>query len=392
MTPRKLRIALLGDGSSSHIQRLAEGLVKRGHAAFIITPDRLGPYPTIPGVQFIQYDSARKPLRKLRGIQDLLQELKPDVLHSHFVSHGGIIGLATGFHPHVISAWGCDVLNDPRRSRAQWLKTLVALRAADALQPVSEQLREGIIRIGADHPINEVWHWGVDASHFSPASASARADLRGRLGLAEGDLMIFSPRATEPLYHHHVLFDAFPEILRRRPTAKLFLFKSALRPDYEAQLRAQAGALGFASRVIWLERLKYDDLAVAFSAADALISIAWTDGTPMTVLEAMACGQPLVAADISAVRSLISDGTNGFLVDPWKAASVTDGIERLLSLSPQRRLEMGRAARAFVLEHAEREKCMDRLEEFYLKLPPGSGFNWGRTVANLAGLWNKGPL
>lgn len=381
---RRLSIALLGDGSSPHIQRLAINLAERGHALHIITEDRFGPFPTLEKIAFHSYPSRVGMHQKILAICALLKHIRPDVLNSHFVNHGGYRGAATGYHPHVITAWGTDVLVHARKPSAR-IKMAIALRSADWLLSDANALREAMQRITRRAERNDVVPWGVDCHWFAPGSGGH--EFRECFGLGNRPV-VYSPRALTPLYNQDVMIEAWPDVLAQVPTAILLIKEFNTDPVYQAQLRRRAEALRITQSVRFLGDLSREQFRDAYLAADAVVSIPSSDGTPMTVLEAMACGRVIIAGDLPALREWIREGQNGYLVPPRDAGRLGEAIMRALTLPLAERAAIGEHNRNLILQRAERAMCLERIEQIF-RAAAGNrtpGFSYLRSLSNLSRL------
>lgn len=106
-------------------------------------------------------------------------------------------------------------------------------------------------------------------------------------------------------------------------------------------------------------------LAEQFSRAHVFAAPSVYEGGPGFVyLEAMACGLPAIGCSGSGVSEIIENGRTGLLVPPKDVDRLTGALREVLGNEPKRRA-LGEAARQFVLEHADREKCLDQIEQFY---------------------------
>jgi glycosyltransferase involved in cell wall biosynthesis len=383
-----LKIALLGVGSSPHIQRLAKSLAALGHEMTVISAAKYGPFPEIANVSFRTFESGVSPIKKLAQIKAILEATKPDVLHSHFVNYGGVLGTATGYHPHLISAWGCDVLNVPRESLLKKIAVTGALRAADGLLPVSTQLRDEITRLTGGHPFNVVSHWGVSTDHFSISEAGAR--FRERYGISKDERVALSPRLVEPLYMQHQLFEAWPAVKAHVPKARLMVLRSIVTDEnYLRTLEKRAADLGFSDEIIWIEKVSFEDMPGMYLAADAVVSIARSDGTPMTVLEAMSCGRPMVVSDLPSLKEWVENDVNGLRVNQNSVPAVADAVASMLAIDGGARDAMSRANRAKIREVGDHRKCIGEIEKIYLEFARkdtnGGDKNWAKTLGNLVG-------
>lgn len=373
-----MTIALLGAGGSPHITRLAETLTGRGHRVHIISEARHGPFPELPGIEFLLYDNRLPFFQRIAQVRNLLRTLAPDVLHSHYVNVGGFVGVASLFHPHVMTAWGNDIFVAPTYSRAQYLKTVFALRTADYVLSPSKALQSKMVEMAGILRHNDVIQWGVDTTVFRPASA---AQTRRDLGWPQ-DPIVYSPRALDPLYNQDVLLRAWPLVKLEIQNARLMLKRLNPDPDFEKSLLLLASELGIESDISWLEPTTYQDLPRHFQASDVVVSIPSSDGTPTTMLEALACGKPVVACDLQTIRDWIIEDIHGKLVDPKNPKALAAAIVAMLRLSPESQAQMTAVNRKLVEVRAGVEANTSRLEAIYQSLGPKKGFSPTRSLVN----------
>lgn len=134
---------------------------------------------------------------------------------------------------------------------------------------------------------------------------------------------------------------------------------------YEHGLREEARSLGLSDdRLRWFgER---SDLEMIYPALDVKVitSVPRSEGTTTTAMEAMACGVPVVATDVGAVRDVVIDGVTGILVTPCNADSIADGVTRLLG-NHAMRSAIVRAGRALVMAEHDTEVCADRYRRMF---------------------------
>ncbi len=382
-----LSIALLGDAGSPHLARLAADLAGRGHRITVLTPDTKAPAPLRLEVKVVSYRGTASLLARARAVHKALNELRPDVLHSHFINTGGYPAVASGFHPHVMTVWGSDALLLPQRSTAARLQTALALRSADWVLSPAEALREVITRLSGRRARNEVLPWGVDTAHFSRRQEAG--ELRRALAPAD-HAVVLSLRSLTPLYNQHVLFEAWAEVRKVYPRSILVVSRYLADPAYEASLREQADRLGIAGSLRWIEPVSYDELPLYYAAADLLVSIPSSDAPALTILEALACETPVIASDLPAVRQWLTPGVHGDLVQPESAAEVAASLKQMLAMKDDERACLGKAGRELVGQRADRGRSLDRLEAIYQTLAAsrgeGSSFSYLRTLRTAMGM------
>jgi glycosyltransferase involved in cell wall biosynthesis len=158
------------------------------------------------------------------------------------------------------------------------------------------------------------------------------------------------------------LIEAAAIVLRTFPDTYFMIVGDGPERD---SLQAQAAALGIADRIIMPgHRWDVADLLAAFDVF-ALPSL--FEGTPLTLLEAMAAGKPIVSTAVDGCGEVLSDGCTALLVDPRQADQLATGIGRLLA-NPSLRTSLGRAAASVAASDLNIDHCVDRIQEIYSRL------------------------
>ena len=132
------------------------------------------------------------------------------------------------------------------------------------------------------------------------------------------------------------------------PTARLVLVGDG---DDVPTLRARAASLGIEDRVVWRGSLHGEELVGAYQSAAVVVlpSLTESESFGMTLVEAMACGRPVVGSDVGGIPFVVRDGVDGLLVPPGDAAALARALERLLS-SPEELTRLGEAGRQAAVE------------------------------------------
>lgn len=370
-----LRLAVLGDPNSLHTRRWLSWFAERGHAVHLIDPFGARIAPGLPpGVAVARYRAhrIRLPLVSLllarRDLRRLLARLEVQVLHGHFVRRYGWQAAISGFRPLVISPWGSDILRVPRRAvRTRWWNRFT-LRSADLVTVSSEGMRRAAVSAGARAERVELVHHGVDTARFSGGARDEA--LAARLGVGRAALVL-SPRSIRPLYRQEVVVDAVAQLVSRGRDLVLVMSARGADPVTLAGVRERAAVGGIADRLRILDDVAHEDLPALFRLADVVVSIPETDSFPVTLLEAMACERPIVASDLPAVTHVLADidDTARALVAPvGDAAATAASIARAIELDPGVRREMGRRLRAHVVQTADYDTNMARMEQLYRAL------------------------
>jgi glycosyltransferase involved in cell wall biosynthesis len=277
-------------------------------------------------------------LRDARLLADWARSGRFDVLHAAFA------------HDHHLCLWAASRTrrDDLRVVRAaqragrhvggalgqrRW-----ALRRSDGVVVHCAAYRDRLLAQGLDPARLAVVAAGVDAAWFSPGRAP---ELRARWGVPEDAPLAGIVARMKPERGHRVLLEAFAKALRQVPEAHLVLVG---RGEDEPALRELAGRLA-PSRIHFGGYLRGPGLVEAYRALDVAVWLReGNDGACRGVLEAMACGVPVIAGNEGAPAELVRDGEHGRVVDAGDPARIAPALAELLGDLRSAR-KMGGAAR-----------------------------------------------
>lgn len=375
---RPLRLAFVADPNSLHTRRWIGWFADAGHDVLLLDPFGATIADGFPaGVEVLRVPPLHRSLpvvglwRRRRELGAVLGQARPDVLHAHFVRRYGWQAAISGFHPLVVSPWGSDLLKVRRRQlRTRWWNRY-ALRAADLVTVSSDGMRAASIRAGARPADIALVHHGVDTGRFSPGEPSAQ--LRQRLGIpAGGDVrIVVSPRTIRPLYRQAVVVEAVARLMSEG--RRLVLVMSARGADGAEleRVRTHAARGGITDALRILDDVPHEELHDLFRLADVIVSVPESDSFPVTLLEAMAVGRPVVASDLPAVTPVLGelDPLAAELIAPvGDVAATARALERALTLGEVERERLGAALRDHVVQTADYDTNMRAMEAHYRRL------------------------
>jgi glycosyltransferase involved in cell wall biosynthesis len=273
------------------------------------------------------------------------------VIHAFYVSSYGFLGSLIEPRRLVVSAMGSDVLLGPQE--AVWLKWLVqrTVSRCRRIVSVAPHLTERLIELGAEPAKISTFLRGVDVERFRPGDAP----------VAEREPTVICLRKLEPLYNHDVLFRAMPRILGANPRVRFLICSEGY---LQGQLEEQARRLGVDHAVRFLGLVPQPDLPDLLRSASVYFSGATSDGTSVSLLEAMATGAYPVVADIPANGAWIETGQNGALFPASDSEALAAAILGALD-DPEARARSAAFNRGLVCERASWSEGMKRLERIY---------------------------
>ena len=252
--------------------------------------------------------------------------------------------------PYVVKVHGSD-LNQQAQHRLQRGQIASALRGARAVVAVSAALAQRARELGVPAARVHVLYNGVDGDSFRPGE---RAGARRRLGLAaEGPLVLYVGN-LKPGKGCLDLLEAFPGLLERQPAARLAFVGDG--PSAQA-LRQRAEVLGVAGRVLFAGARAHHELPAWMHAASLLCLPSHSEGVPNVVLEAMACGLPVVATDVGGIPEVLPPHA-GRMVPPRDRQALVDALDEVLRSHWPTGAITGHAARYSWRDNIER---LDRI-------------------------------
>lgn len=308
--------------------------------------------------------SPLRDLATLWRLWRLMRAQRPHVVHTH-TAKAGIVGRAAAwlagvpvivhtFHGHVFHGYF-----GPAKTRLFILLERLAARLSDRVLTISPALRDELVRYRiAPAAKIAVIPLGLDLAPF--ATTPRRAGMvRRALGLDEATPLVGIVGRLTPIKNHRL----FLEAAARLETPAHF----AIVGDGECRhsLEAHAAALGLGARAHFLGWRQ--DLPAIYSDLDALVIASDNEGTPVSIIEAMAAGAPVVSTAVGGVPDLIDDGQTGLLVPPGDAPALAQALDRLLR-DPELARRMAAAARPAALARFSIDRLADDLAALYRTL------------------------
>jgi glycosyltransferase involved in cell wall biosynthesis len=298
-------------------------------------------------------------------LEAVLDRVKPDLVHAGPIQSCAFLAALTGFHPLLAMSWGSDILVDAQRDEFWAWMTRYALRRADMLASDCTEVSDAARRIGGLGPDRIVqFPWGVDVDSFRPGPDTL--GLRLRPGWQNSTIVICT-RSWEPHYGVMHLLEGFRVAQAKLPGLRLALLgDGAQRPAVERFLRENSlEEFVFVAGAVPAERLpEY------FRSADVYASCAYSDGSSISLLEAMATGLPVLATGRASNREWIGGNDQGLLVPFGDRPAIAAALLELTGLSADRRREIAALNRAVIEERANWKHNVAKLLAAYQSLRP----------------------
>jgi glycosyltransferase involved in cell wall biosynthesis len=372
-------------GPAIHVSNLAAGLEPRGYETTLVAgslargedsmaflAERLGiPVLTVPELQ--REVSPIDDARSVRRMRDIIRELRPHILHTHTAKAGAIAraaALVSGearppilvhtFHGHVLKGYFDPVrtvfFKEVERSLA---------RVTDALVAVSPEVRDELVAAGiAPREKFAVIRLGIPLEERL-GDATADLDYRQLYGIPEQAFVVGWVGRMTDVKDTDAVLEIVGAARAKGLDAALVMVGDG--PDRE-RLEQLAHDLGIARSTFFVGY--QPEVAGYYELFDAFLLPSVNEGTPVSAIEALASGTPVVATRVGGVPDVVRDGEDGFLFEPGDTDAAAERLARLAS-DPALGATLGESGKERVLERYSVARLVDDVDRLYRSLLAG---------------------
>ena len=367
-------------GPALHVAYLSAGLRERGYETTLVAgevsqgEESMGYVAEQLGVTVTDLPHLHREISPVRDVlatfrlARIMRTLRPHILHTHTAKAGAIGRLAAllagrarppivvhTFHGHVLRGY----FGHARTWIFRGLERVLA-RTADALVAVSPEVRDDLVALGvAPESKFTVIRLGIQLDERVAHEAAARRETRRQLGIVGDRLAIgWIGRMTGVKRTDDVL-KAFKLLRDRGVDACLCLVGDGPDRDHVERLASDLGVVRDCLFTGYQEQI-----GAFFAAFDVFVLPSANEGTPVTAIEALASGCPVVATRVGGVPDVVRDGQDGFLVEPGAVDDLADRLARLAA-DPGLRARMGEAGKRRVVPRYGVGRLIDDVDALY---------------------------
>jgi glycosyltransferase involved in cell wall biosynthesis len=270
-----------------------------------------------------------------------------DLIHAHFAypdGYAAVLAKNALKKPLVISLRGNDILTEPSIKYGVRLKRHLENRVreavvfADRIMVASRAEYFEAIGLGVDPKKLVLVPNGVDVNMFNPNIDGEI--VRKKFGI-EDNLVVLFVGSFLPVKGVRYLLESVPLVQSTIPNATFLLVGEGYQRQFLENL---CKSLGISKNVIFVGRVRHSETPLFYAACDVLVSPSLSEGFSNVVIEAMACGKPVIGTSVGGTLDQIKDGVNGYLVQPKNPRELAEKVIQLLS-SPKKRKIMGQEGR-----------------------------------------------
>lgn len=301
-------------------------------------------------------------LRKLNYFKKVLRKISPDIVHAGWVQDTGYITALSGFHPFVLMPWGCDVLTLPGMSKKYLRIAQYVFSKADMITCDCETVKEKIVELsGYDKNKIIIFPWGVDLNLFNPANS--KADFLKEFNWENKKIVILT-RHFEKIYGLNYMVEAIPAIIKEIPDVRFIFCGDG---DEKQNIEEMVKRLGITEYIFLAGMVDPKILPVYLNSAELYVSPSLSDGTSISLMEAFACGKPVIVTDVPANLEWVKDGENGYIVPRRDSKILAEKIAALLN-DKELQKKMGGKNIEIVKSRANWDKNFEVIEKVYEQL------------------------
>jgi glycosyltransferase involved in cell wall biosynthesis len=367
-----LKILYFSRDFNVHDERFLKALAKTGHQIFFLRLEKRaciqpqnngmkdGALPagvtpvTWAGGQADYSDDLEPHL--LTDLKRVIDQVQPDLIQAGPLHLSAYLAARCGFQPLVSMSWGYDLLYDAPRSAKIRQAIRFTLENSATMVGDCNTIRQLAISYGMPDERIVIFPWGIDLEHFSPAPKAV-----GQTVSSTKEFVILSTRGWEPIYGVEEIARAFVQAAAHRPELRLVMLGSGSQAVLIQKILGDGGVL---DKVQFPGQVDQTRLPGYYQSADLYISASHSDGTSISLLEALACGKPVIVSDIPGNREWIEQGNQGWLYPEGDAGALAEAI--LTALKQREKLfEMGRSARRLAEQRADWTKNFPELFKAY---------------------------
>jgi glycosyltransferase involved in cell wall biosynthesis len=310
------------------------------------------------GLKTAVFDScSQADLRTIFSLRNFLKKNNIDILHTHNYKSDITGFLATRLTKvkwvATMHGW---ISTD---SKLRWYESLdrFVLKFAGKVICVSQNNYDRLLNIGIDKDSLAVIANGIDLEQFSRAGSNQ--NMRKSLGLDTHDIVIAIVGRLGEEKGHKVLFKALSLITPQYPDLKCLVVGDG---PLMKELQEQTNSLNLSHHIIFTGNRK--DVADIYKICDILVNASFTEGLPMTILEAMASKVTVIATRVGALPQVIRNEENGILLEPGNPDTLSQAILGVLK-DVNKRKALAQQAYKDVCEHYSEQGMAEKYKDLY---------------------------
>ncbi len=363
-----MRVLYFSRDYTTHDHRFLAALAKSEHQVYYLRLERheqqYEDRPLPPEIERVPWAGGHAPVswregpKLLSDLKQVLRRLKPDLVQAGPLQRSALLVALAGYRPLVSMSWGYDLIFDAQRNALWRWATRYTLQRSAVMIGDCTTIRQLAVSFGMPDERIITFPWGIDLERFTPKGEP--------ITQPENDppsetFTLLSTRSWEPIYGTDLIARAFASAAQKHPGLRLVMLGNGSLANKLREIFTNAGVQ---DRVFYPGQVSQSDLPRYYRMADLYVSASHSDGTSISLLEAMACGKPVLVSDIPGNQEWVQPGVNGWHFSDGDARALSRGILHA-AINRENLSRMGRSARQVAESRADWHKNFDQLLEAY---------------------------
>ena len=354
-----MKIVLIAGANCIHTTRWANGLASRGVEVHLISAhDNAHEVDSRVQLYILNTQAPLGYFTNLFEVKVLLKQIQPDLVNAHYATGYGLLARLVGFQPTLLSVWGSDVYDFPKKSFLHRWLLKGNLQAATAVGSTSHCMARKTAET-FQHSLMFITPFGIDENIFS-CKETAKEKTK---------LVIGTVKTLSNKYGVDTLIEAFALVVKNHTNPnQLVLEITGGGPDFDS-LRTLAISLDVEKQVVFHGAVSHERVPELLNRLDIYVALSRLDSESfgVAILEASACEKPVVVSDADGPAEITIDEKTGFIVPSENPQAAADAILKLVK-DKELRAQMGQAGRLHVLEHYTWDRSLDLMMDAYNKV------------------------
>lgn len=354
-----MRILIVGDINSAHIQKWCLALSSRGLTigiySFSVPKTEWYKTDRIHLLSEVITDKKTSLLGKLsyyrhhRQLKQIIPLFKPDIVHAHYASSYGMLARLSGFRPYVISVWGSDIFDFPKKNFITSSIIRKNFKYASSLSATGLAIKNEVQKY-TDKNVHVI-PFGIDINFFSP-SINKNANENTVIGIV---------KSMEEIYGIDLLINAFADLYRENKKLRLVIVGEGTMLESYKQLVLKLGieeAVQFTGKKLGL------DLKEVLNSMDICVFPSRMESFGVAQLEASACAKPVISTRVGGVSEVVEHNVTGLLIEKPDVSLLIQALQKLILL-PEIRKKMGENGRDLVKKKFSLDESVNHMIQIY---------------------------
>lgn len=292
-------------------------------------------------------------LKYIFYLKKIIKEFKPDIIHSHYASSYGLLGALSGFHPLLVSVWGSDIFDFPRKNLFRKKILKFVFNKADIILSTSNVMAKETVKY-TDKQVNVI-PFGIDVNFFRPFETESI--------FSENSFVIGTVKSLEKIYGIDTLLRSFKMLKEKFPDKELKLLIIGEGTEKENLIKLSI-SLGIDTDTVFTGKMIHSKLPLYYNMMDVALFLSRKESFGVSVLESLSCEIPVIVSNVGGLPEIVDNNVNGIIVKEDDPQDASEAMESLLINEPFRK-SLGKKGREKVINQYNFENNLEGMMDVY---------------------------